>query len=140
MVEALGRGLAAPAGLSVAGIDNVEFAADLAPSLTIMGIRATAIGRESAAQADRETGVVRECRSALSPGIRRRVGMPEPDAARESRGERANPACPAENLRAARACMCSRPWMVFSGAFSSRFSSLDMLLPSAQDTRAGACS
>ncbi|WP_425434918.1 substrate-binding domain-containing protein [Natronohydrobacter thiooxidans] len=51
MVEALGRGLAAPAGLSVAGIDNVEFAADLAPSLTIIGIRATAIGRESAAQA-----------------------------------------------------------------------------------------
>lgn len=49
MVEAQGRGIAIPADLSIAGIDNVDFAAHLAPSLTTVDIPAEAIGRETAA-------------------------------------------------------------------------------------------
>lgn len=49
MVEAQGRGLAVPTDLSIAGIDNVDFAAHLAPSLTTVDMPAAAIGQEAAA-------------------------------------------------------------------------------------------
>ncbi|MCC5956197.1 MAG: LacI family DNA-binding transcriptional regulator [Natronohydrobacter sp.] len=49
MVEAQGRGFVIPADLSIAGIDNVDFAAHLAPSLSTVDIPAEAIGTEAAA-------------------------------------------------------------------------------------------
>lgn len=49
MIEAQGRGIRVPESLSVAGIDNVDFAAHLSPSLTTVDIPAASIGTEAAA-------------------------------------------------------------------------------------------
>jgi LacI family transcriptional regulator len=49
MVEAQARGLAVPAALSVAGIDNVDFAGHVAPSLTTVNIPAAELGARTAA-------------------------------------------------------------------------------------------
>ncbi len=48
MIEAQARGLSVPGALSVAGIDNVDVAAHLAPSLTTVDVPAAAIGAEAA--------------------------------------------------------------------------------------------
>ncbi len=48
MIEAQGRGIAVPQDLSIAGIDNVDVAAHLAPSLTTVDIPAEDIGRQAA--------------------------------------------------------------------------------------------
>lgn len=48
MIEAQGRGLRIPDAMSFAGIDNVDFAAHLSPSLTTIDIPAASIGREAA--------------------------------------------------------------------------------------------
>lgn len=48
LIEAQGRGIAVPQALSVAGIDNVDVAAHLAPSLTTVDIPAAEIGRHAA--------------------------------------------------------------------------------------------
>lgn len=50
MIEAQGRGISVPESLSFAGIDNIEFAAHLSPSLTSVDIPAAAIGAETAAR------------------------------------------------------------------------------------------
>ena len=50
MIEAQGRGIAVPEALSVVGIDNVDFAAHLSPSLTTVDIPAAEIGAETAAR------------------------------------------------------------------------------------------
>jgi LacI family transcriptional regulator len=50
MIEAQGRGIALPETLSVVGIDNVDFAAHLSPSLTTVDIPAAGIGAETAAR------------------------------------------------------------------------------------------
>ena len=49
MIEAQGRGIRVPETMSFAGIDNVDFAAHLSPSLTTVDIPAASIGTESAA-------------------------------------------------------------------------------------------
>lgn len=49
MFEAQGRGIAVPDALSIAGIDNVDVAAHLSPSLTTVDIPAANIGAETAA-------------------------------------------------------------------------------------------
>ena len=49
MIEAQGRGIDVPESISFAGIDNVDFAAHLAPSLTTVDIPAARIGAEAAA-------------------------------------------------------------------------------------------
>lgn len=49
MIEAQGRGLDVPQALSFAGIDNVDVAAHLSPSLTTVHIPAAEIGAETAA-------------------------------------------------------------------------------------------
>ena len=49
MFEAQGRGIIVPDALSVAGIDNVDVAAHLSPSLTTVDIPAANIGAEAAA-------------------------------------------------------------------------------------------
>ncbi len=49
MIEAQGRGIDVPDSISFAGIDNVDFAAHLAPSLTTVDIPAASIGAETAA-------------------------------------------------------------------------------------------
>jgi LacI family transcriptional regulator len=49
MIEAQGRGIRVPDNISFAGIDNVDFAAHLAPSLTTVDIPAASIGAETAA-------------------------------------------------------------------------------------------
>ncbi len=48
MIEAQSRGIAVPDGLSFAGIDNLDFAAHISPSLTTVDIPAGAIGAEAA--------------------------------------------------------------------------------------------
>lgn len=48
LLEARARGLAVPGRLSVAGIDDMEFAADLDPPLTTVRVPADEIGRRSA--------------------------------------------------------------------------------------------
>lgn len=50
MIEAQGRGIAVPDSLSIAGIDNVDVAAHLAPSLTTVDIPAEDIGRHAASR------------------------------------------------------------------------------------------
>lgn len=50
MIEAQGRGIQVPDGLSVVGIDNVDFAAHVSPSLTTVHIPAAEIGAETAAR------------------------------------------------------------------------------------------
>jgi LacI family transcriptional regulator len=49
MIEAQGRGIAVPDAISFAGIDNVDVAAHLSPSLTTVDIPAASIGSEAAA-------------------------------------------------------------------------------------------
>ncbi len=49
MIEAQGRGIDVPKTMSFAGIDNVDFAAHLSPSLTTVDIPAASIGTEAAA-------------------------------------------------------------------------------------------
>ncbi|MGL4413297.1 MAG: LacI family transcriptional regulator [Roseinatronobacter sp.] len=49
MIEAQGRGIDVPDSISFAGIDNVDFAAHLSPSLTTVDIPAASIGAETAA-------------------------------------------------------------------------------------------
>lgn len=49
MIEAQGRGIAVPQSISFAGIDNVDVAAHLSPSLTTVHIPAAEIGAETAA-------------------------------------------------------------------------------------------
>lgn len=49
MIEAQGRGIAVPETVSFAGIDNVDMAAHLTPSLTTVDIPAAGIGAEAAA-------------------------------------------------------------------------------------------
>lgn len=49
MFEAQGRGIVVPDALSIAGIDNVDVAAHLSPSLTTVDIPAANIGAEAAA-------------------------------------------------------------------------------------------
>ncbi len=49
MFEAQGRGISVPDTISFAGIDNVDFAAHLSPSLTSVDIPAASIGTEAAA-------------------------------------------------------------------------------------------
>ena len=49
MIEAQGRAISVPGTVSFAGIDNVDMAAHLAPSLTTVDIPAAAIGAEAAA-------------------------------------------------------------------------------------------
>lgn len=49
MFEAQGRGIGVPDALSIAGIDNVDVAAHLSPSLTTVDIPAANIGAEAAA-------------------------------------------------------------------------------------------
>jgi LacI family transcriptional regulator len=49
MIEAQGRGIAVPDAMSFAGIDNVDVAAHLSPSLTTVDIPAASIGSEGAA-------------------------------------------------------------------------------------------
>ncbi len=49
MIEAQARGIAVPQEMSFAGIDNVDVAAHLAPSLTTVDIPAAQIGAETAA-------------------------------------------------------------------------------------------
>ncbi len=49
LFEAQGRGIAVPDALSIAGIDNVDVAAHLSPSLTTVDIPAANIGTEAAA-------------------------------------------------------------------------------------------
>jgi LacI family transcriptional regulator len=49
MIEAQGRGIQVPAAMSFAGIDNVDVAAHLSPSLTTVDIPAANIGLEAAA-------------------------------------------------------------------------------------------
>jgi LacI family transcriptional regulator len=49
MIEAQGRGICVPKTISFAGIDNVDFAAHLSPSLTSVDIPAASIGTEAAA-------------------------------------------------------------------------------------------
>jgi LacI family transcriptional regulator len=49
MIEAQGRGIAVPDTMSFAGIDNVDVAAHLSPSLTTVDIPAASIGSEGAA-------------------------------------------------------------------------------------------
>jgi len=48
MIEAQGRGISVPETISFAGIDNVDFAAHLSPSLTTVDIPAASIGAEAA--------------------------------------------------------------------------------------------
>ena len=48
MVEAQARGLSLPRDLSVGGIDNVDFAGHVAPSLSTVNIPAAAIGEQTA--------------------------------------------------------------------------------------------
>lgn len=49
MIEAQRRGISIPQSCSIAGIDNVDFAAHLAPSLTTVDIPAARLGTEAAA-------------------------------------------------------------------------------------------
>jgi LacI family transcriptional regulator len=49
MIEAQGRGIAVPRTMSFAGIDNVDVAAHVSPSLTTVDIPAARIGAEAAA-------------------------------------------------------------------------------------------
>lgn len=49
MIEAQGRGIEVPERLSFAGIDNVDMAAHLSPSLTTVDVPAASIGAEAAA-------------------------------------------------------------------------------------------
>jgi LacI family transcriptional regulator len=49
MIEAQGRGISVPETISFAGIDNVDFAAHLSPSLTTVDIPAASMGTEAAA-------------------------------------------------------------------------------------------
>ncbi|TVP69700.1 MAG: LacI family transcriptional regulator [Rhodobacteraceae bacterium] len=49
MIEAQGRGVTVPQDISFAGIDNVDFAAHLSPSLTTVDIPAANIGAQAAA-------------------------------------------------------------------------------------------
>jgi len=49
MFEAQGRGAGVPAAISLAGIDNVDVAAHVSPSLTTVDIPAASIGAETAA-------------------------------------------------------------------------------------------
>jgi LacI family transcriptional regulator len=49
MIEAQARGISVPGGMSFAGIDNVDVAAHLSPSLTTVDIPAASIGTETAA-------------------------------------------------------------------------------------------
>ena len=49
MIEAQARGIAVPGNMSFAGIDNVDVAAHLSPSLTTVDIPAASIGSEAAA-------------------------------------------------------------------------------------------
>lgn len=49
MIEAQRRGIGIPQSCSIAGIDNVDFAAHLAPSLTTVDIPAARLGTEAAA-------------------------------------------------------------------------------------------
>lgn len=48
MIEAQGRGIRVPGDISFAGIDNVDFAAHLSPSLTTVDIPAASIAAEAA--------------------------------------------------------------------------------------------
>ena len=48
MLEAQARGIAVPERLAVVGFGDLEFAADLEPSLTTVHIDADAIGRQAA--------------------------------------------------------------------------------------------
>lgn len=48
LIEAQARGLWVPQDISIAGIDNVEFAGHIFPSLTTVGIPAAEIGRQTA--------------------------------------------------------------------------------------------
>lgn len=49
LIEVQGRGLDVPGRISIAGIDNVDFAAHLSPSLTTVDIPAETIGAEATA-------------------------------------------------------------------------------------------
>lgn len=56
MIEAQGRAIRVPEMMSFAGIDNVDFAAHLSPSLTTVDIPAASIGAEAAALMLRRLG------------------------------------------------------------------------------------
>lgn len=56
MIEAQGRGIRVPETMSFGGIDNVDFAAHLSPSLTTVDIPAARIGREAAGALLRRLG------------------------------------------------------------------------------------
>ena len=65
MIEAQGRGIKVPAEISFAGIDNVDMAAHVAPSLTTIDMPAASIGAEAAAmmlrRLDRPAGSKAQC-------------------------------------------------------------------------------